>query len=363
MRVDRPGSPSPWLLYLIFIFALAGLFVSVSLAASHYLGAAIPCLAASDCDGVTRSRYGYFLGVPLSIWGSLVYLVLAALAVLSILRPKWASPALSLSRWLTLFGVLFSVTLLAIINFKLHASCTWCLASALIMSLSSCVHSFLAIRGQRSTSWSQPTRRTPVLLGILFIAFLLPQVAYVRGQAERQVFDQSLVGSLGAKALEAWGGHSLGDPGADLKLMVFSDLLCPACKSIVPRLIAQVRRNQPSHLVYRHFPLPTHPEARIAAAIAEVAADTGLFWDFVSHADETAESRDDFLSIARELGVPADDLQRINRKKDQAWDAVNHDLAIARSLGLPGTPMIILFRPGQRPRLVTPREAEIALSE
>jgi len=67
--------------------------------------------------------------------------------------------------------------------------------------------------------------------------------------------------------------YPLGDPNADLKLVVFSDLICPACKSVVPRLIAEVRRNQPSYLVYRHFPLKSHSDARFAAAVAEVAAE------------------------------------------------------------------------------------------
>lgn len=231
------------------------------------------------------------------------------------------------------------------------------------MSLSSCVHSFLATRGFGSAAWPKPTKNTPFLLGVVFIAYLVPQVAYIRSQAERPVLGQYQVGRLGASALEEWGGHPLGDPNADLKLVVFSDLICPACKWVVPRLIRQVRRNQHSYLVYRHFPLRSHSDARFAAAVSEVAAERGLFWEFVTYEGNGGMSRDDFLDNARKLGVPPNDLKRIESKEDKAWNAIGHDEAIAKSLDLPGTPMIILFRPGRKPRLVSPREAEIALLE
>ncbi len=61
-------------------------------------------------------------------------------------------------------------------------------------------------------------------------------------------------------------------------LLVFSDYQCPACKRF-ERLLSDYARMSRSELTtgYLHFPLPSHPQAVLAANLAECAKGLGKF--------------------------------------------------------------------------------------
>lgn len=120
----------------IAVLALLGLMVSMYLSMYKlgYLGV-IQCSIGS-CEKVQSSRFSYFLGQPVSVWGVGAYITLLVIAVLGI-QPRFAR-----ERWVALalfgvsaVGVAFSGYLTYLEAFVIHAWCQWCVISAILVTL------------------------------------------------------------------------------------------------------------------------------------------------------------------------------------------------------------------------------------
>ena len=83
------------------------------------------CGAGSDCDLVQESRWSMLLGVPLSLWGCLLYVALITYLWRLRHRPSAWTWALALAT----FGVGLSAYLTAISVFVIEAVCFYCLIS------------------------------------------------------------------------------------------------------------------------------------------------------------------------------------------------------------------------------------------
>lgn len=132
----------------------------------------------------------------------------------------------------------------------------------------------------------------------------------------------------------------LGPADAWVTVVVFSDLECPYCADEHP-LLLELRRLYPAdlRLVWKHFPLSRHAHARGAAIATECAKQQGLFWEMV---EIVFRNRTDLLSpslaaYATLAGLDGG-LYAACLAGTEAAAAVDADLALGRSLGVPGTP-------------------------
>jgi len=76
--------------------------------------------------------------------------------------------------------------------------------------------------------------------------------------------------------------HMTGQKEASVTVVEFGDYQCPACGQTYPlteELIKIYGQNSDFNFVYRHFPLPQHKNAQIAAEAAEAAGAQGKFWE------------------------------------------------------------------------------------
>jgi len=75
--------------------------------------------------------------------------------------------------------------------------------------------------------------------------------------------------------------HIKGDPAAPITILVFSDFQCPFCGNY-HKTLQQALDNYPGkvRLLFKHFPLTGHLQARPAAEASECAAEQGKFWEF-----------------------------------------------------------------------------------
>jgi len=115
----------------IFVFGiliLLGLADSVFLTWEHYTLTSIGCPISPwiNCLAVTSSKYSEILGIPLSLLGSIYYIVLFFL----LLKKETMFKHFFLLT--SSFGVLFSFYLIYIQVFAIGLFCLYCLASALI---------------------------------------------------------------------------------------------------------------------------------------------------------------------------------------------------------------------------------------
>jgi protein-disulfide isomerase len=101
-------------------------------------------------------------------------------------------------------------------------------------------------------------------------------------------------------------GPSLGPDDAPITLVEFSDYECPFCKAAEP-VMKQVLERYPTQvrLVFRQFPLDSHPKARPASEAALCANEQGKFWEFHRKLFEKAPQieADKLPAIAEEVGL------------------------------------------------------------
>jgi protein-disulfide isomerase len=137
---------------------------------------------------------------------------------------------------------------------------------------------------------------------------------------------------------------SRGPANAPVTIQVFSDFQCPYC-ALAARVVRELESEFGGSIrvIWRNFPLPMHPQARLAAAAAlEVYAASGgaAFWRF-----------HDALFEAQERGLEAATIERLARQQGldparyrAAIDQGIHDARIDRDLlagseaGVDGTP-------------------------
>jgi protein-disulfide isomerase len=192
---------------------------------------------------------------------------------------------------------------------------------------------------QRNTSPLWP-------MAIFAIAFvILGLVAFVLkdGQSEKKSLSISTFPAV--TELDRVKGNM----NAKVTLVEYSDFQCPACAAYAP-LVAQLMKEHGDNLrlAYRHFPLPQHPNARVAAIAAEAAGRQGKFFEmhdmlfelqreWVSSVDPAVQ----FLTYAQVLGLDkvrfsADSVSQETRAK------IDADFAAGRNLGIRGTPTFFL---------------------
>jgi protein-disulfide isomerase len=140
-----------------------------------------------------------------------------------------------------------------------------------------------------------------------------------------------------------------GPAEAVVTVVEFSDLQCPACRSVEP-LVSSLSQQYPDkvRVIYRHFPLVNiHKYALLASHASMAAASEGKFWEFHdklfdTQTDWSALSSEDevknkFVEYAQELGIDkAVFLEKID--SDAIKQVVAEDLAVATQLKVDSTP-------------------------
>lgn len=103
-------------------------------------------------------------------------------------------------------------------------------------------------------------------------------------------------------------GAAKGSPNAPIEMIEFSDFQCPYCQR-AHATVAQVLNTYGDriHFVYRHYPLPGHPQAKPAAEASECANEQGKFWPYHDRLFEnsTRLSETDLREHATAVGLDA----------------------------------------------------------
>jgi uncharacterized membrane protein len=118
------------------VLAIAGIGVAAYLAYVDATGASAVCGPFGDCDAVQQSHYARLWGVPVAVLGLAGYVAILATwigsrAVSGPMR-RWAAMAAFV---LSLMGTAVSAVLTYLEPFVIGAVCSWCLASAVLMTL------------------------------------------------------------------------------------------------------------------------------------------------------------------------------------------------------------------------------------
>jgi protein-disulfide isomerase len=155
-----------------------------------------------------------------------------------------------------------------------------------------------------------------------------PQAAQVRQIKEKDLAGSPVTGASKAK----------------VTIVEWSDFQCPFCSRVVPT-IEKIVKDYPKdvRLIFKHQPLPFHPNAAPAAIASIAAHNQGKFWQFHDKAFEHQKelSPENYEAWAKELGLNMSKFKAdIADPKTKA--AVDADARMGSTYGANGTPTFFI---------------------
>src|SRR6266851_593161 len=140
------------------------------------------------------------------------------------------------------------------------------------------------------------------------------------------------------------GAPSRGPAEARIVLVEFSDFECPFCAKAAAKVdnILKAFPND-ARLVYKQYPIPTHPNAAMAAAASLAAHAQNKFWPMHDQlfANASQLSPGKIAEVAKAVGL---DMARFQAdlKSGKFKPAVDKDVADGEKLTVSGTPTIFI---------------------
>jgi protein-disulfide isomerase len=364
---------------VLIVLGFAGLFISGFLSLSHLLGISLPCGPAKGCDVVATHPSAFLVGnnvqggLPVAYVGFLGYLFLTLIAVVRSVKGIQATKPLGMVGFIgSILGAAFSGYLVYVSLNVIHATCVWCMASALVMVVTAVLYA--AMLQADKPGVSKPKSDT-VLAGALAVVVglgLFGGAKYLQGQGS--MMDGGVTERIVAEKIDLVpaGSHILGNPDAPVTVIEFADMLCASCQSTYPVLEELVKgSNGRVRLVFHHFPLvgvSGHEMSIPAASIAEIAAEDNKFWQFISmlYSKPTAsiKSPDAILGIAASVGLNPDEIQRrLQDPEDPSIKKVTGDINLGNKIKISMTPTIFVQAKGGQPEQVLASKLEDKLNE
>ncbi len=127
---------------------------------------------------------------------------------------------------------------------------------------------------------------------------------------------------------------------AIVTIVEFSDFQCPFC-SRAAATVTQLEKDYGDKIrvVFKHTPLPFHPNAKPASLATIAAQKQGKFWEFYDKcfANQGTLTEENFQTWAKELGLNIDKFNA-DRKDPAAAKQIEDDQALGASVSVRGTP-------------------------
>jgi uncharacterized membrane protein/predicted DsbA family dithiol-disulfide isomerase len=354
---------------LILFLAIIGIGLSIELSIIHYKTHTDPafhsvCAVSENvnCESVALSPYSVFMGLPVSIWGIVGYLMILVFAGGSIIYRKKDEGFLS--------GVLFLLTLIALVvsivmgyisYARIASLCLFCMGTYIVNGIVA-VLSFFYIN-----SFSKPVFRRIIddifgifksvylLIFLIIIAFaplssafvLIPSYWVTKGWDEI---------SIPANGVDKEGEHWIGAEQPVLTVYEFTDYQCPYCRSAhknVRKLIAKY--SDRVRVIHKHFPLDNkcnsnvkikfHEYACNFSYAVECAGQQGKFWemnDLIFSGQEKAKADSiDIERLAILLGLNKSEFDACIKSTETSVK-IKKDINDGIKNGIRGTPTFII---------------------
>lgn len=199
---------------------------------------------------------------------------------------------------------------------------------------------------------------TLLLIAVFLVGYLLARVQSLEEQkgttATVSATDQTGDPNQPAAKVDVEVGTlpPLGDKDAPVKLIEFSDMQCPFCRSYFTGAYPQIKKDYVDTgkvaIYFRHYPLSFHPAAQKSGEALECANEQNKFWELhdlmfekqqaLDPSGGTVEyTTDDIKTWTAELGL---DMTSFNECLDSGKFAekVTSDMADGTAAGVSGTP-------------------------
>lgn len=320
-----------------------------------------------DCDGVAKTSYSMFFGIPLALWGMLLYITVLFLNFVHILQDKFKNTILDVFKnpksYIATLGLIsFSISMIlaSISIFQINKICILCFVTYFIdlfIALVAKSKGGFFIEDIKNTviDFLDGVKKYPILFAVALLAFVSVLVhtstSYVF--SPNQKIQKSFEEFQKMKKNEyASSGNVLGNPKGEIKVFVYSDFLCPFCKitNIMASKLAYEQKDV--EVFHQNFPLDNtcnkyvpntvHPGACILAKYAIAAKKQGKYWDMANLIfDEQPNSEQELLYMSQKLNLDTAKLIEDVSSKEIEQELLNQ-IENAYAKGIYGTPTIVI---------------------
>jgi protein-disulfide isomerase len=174
---------------------------------------------------------------------------------------------------------------------------------------------------------------------------------------------------LAASVGEVDKAKTIGNPGAPVKMELFSDFQCPACKGFHDGLLQTIIRDYvvpgKACVVMHEFPLQMHPYSREAANYAEAAAHIGKYQqvaDALFKNQATWGANGKVWDTVASVLTPADQKKVQELAKEQTiQNEVQADVTLGNGYRINQTPTLIVNGKGRSYPFPGPSESNYML--
>jgi uncharacterized membrane protein len=354
------------------LLSVVGASIAGTLWWSHRASILLPCVAGGGCDIVAGSRYaslsfGHRQAVPVALLGLLTYLLLFTLGMAGISsRRRLTLRCLDFSvLGISALAVCYSLYLQYVAHFVLKAFCSWCFASAAVITLLFLIASanIYAFQGKEETRSIDSKDVSDAfvsnqriffiwLLALMLLAPLIFSFTHIMGHNTNVQADIPM--RPPKKSTREWNwpkivGHAAGNArgraDTPFTMVEFGDFECESCASIrvyMERLVSGAPHSV--NMLYVHRPIPEkHRHAMEAAEAAEVAAAHGRFWEmydslYQNHADLDPRF---YREYAEDAGLEGKQFQA-EYDAHKYRTKVARDSAFSLEIGIRSTPTIMV---------------------
>ena len=140
------------------------------------------------------------------------------------------------------------------------------------------------------------------------------------------------------------GAPVKGPADARITLVEFSDFECPYCSKAALKVEAILQAYpKDARLVYKHYPLPDHPHAKMAAEAALAAQAQDKFWPMHDKlfANGRRLSTETIAAIAKDIGLDMEKF-RADAQSASVKQTLQKDIADGDKVDIRGTPTIFI---------------------
>lgn len=319
-----------------------------------------------DCDGVAATEKAFFAGVPLAIWGVILYLLFLFLTWVDKIREKINFPLLDVfknpSSYIATIGIFSFCCSMALAYISIHDIQKICI----VCFCTYFVNFFISIVAVKKDFFITDIKNT-VLDFIdgaknhltLFLAVLLCTILVLTFFQKSEILSPKLKEQRAYNEIHKMkeniyqiSGNNLGNPDGDVSIFIYGDFMCPSCRdmNIVLHKIAQMDKNVGIYHV--NHPLDSecnpsvtvkiHPGACLLAKYALAAQNQGNYWGMVSAIyNNKPQNEDKIIEIAKLIGLDTEQLKKDAHSKETA-QYLENQIFRGIKMGINATPAIII---------------------
>ena len=360
---------------LIVLLALIGLALSIELCVVYYnanfAADAAPSICAindmMDCDSVAKTSYSQFLGVPLSLWGVILYIFFLFMSFVDKIKnirflgflEVFKNPA-SYIFCIALFSFIMSMILGGISVFKINSICIFCFMTYFIDLLIAIISKTKGISILKEVKISindfieaikvKKYAISFVIVMSIFAGILL--FTYQTNILSPQTAEQIEMKKYFKNYDSITDGNTMGPKEADVIIHEYIDYNCGGCflaNLYLHRIVMEfenvkvIQHNVPLERACNHnMQHEGHKNSCIKSKYALAAAKQNMYWQMSDILfEQSPENEKEIIEKARLLDFDIKKLKE-DANSEKIAEELQESIKEADSKGITGTPTFLI---------------------